>query len=298
MRNRISQVCSLLLIVLPFHAAAEQDQKTLIDELKVVVERARAERVADRWLQRDLDDLIARYDVPELTVRVFENFQDRRFAPSEGWRFSGPGMEVDRGYGLVSVVDPNASSGRAADARSEPDLSREEAVAGLLVNLLLQDKVRDEPDHRADGQSEAVPKGPAVGMLPADIPNAFLVEMELTLEETSEEARVAFSVFQSEAEAYGYALKLKTGPRGYVEIERQRQQQRAIVDSRDLGEVFSDGQSHRLAWLHDGSGRIVVTLDDAVLLDASDKAFRDDYRQFKITNDSGNLAIHHLKISG
>lgn len=280
-------------------AGAEEAPKTLIDELKVLVEKARSERAADRWLQRDLDDLVARYDVPELAVVVFENFQDRRFVPSKDWRFSGARMQVDRGFGLVCSVDPNATAA-PVETRDEPELSREEAVAGLLVNLLLKDQVREEPDtdKARDDQSDPVSTGPAIGILPANIPNAFLVEMELTLGETSEEARVSYSVFQSEAEEYGYSLKLKTGPRGYVEVERQRQQRSAIIDSQDLGEVFSDGQSHRLAWLHDRSGRVVVTLDDVVILDATDNAFRDDYKQFKITNDSGDLAIHHLKISG
>ena len=96
-------IAASLLLSIAAPGSAEEEV-TLLSELKTITEKAKAERAADRWLQRDLDDLVSRYDKPKLRELVLENFQDRRFVPADGWRFTGTQTQFDRGYGPVSYT--------------------------------------------------------------------------------------------------------------------------------------------------------------------------------------------------
>jgi hypothetical protein len=280
--------------------AAEDKQDQLLTELKTLTEKAKQERAADRWLQNELETLISRYSVPTMKILVSQDFQDRRFEASKDWTTTSGHFEFDRGYGLVSRVDPNAKAATSkADDPNRPDLSKEEAVAGLLVGLLLKEQrssAREEPVKPAEASVN--PAEAASIFLPTTVSNAFLLESELTLGETSEEARIAFGVFQSAKEDYGYQLRFKSGDRGYVEIQRIRNKGSSVVETRELADVFKDGKSHQLSWLHDSNGQIRVKLDDQIILEASDRAFKDDYQRLRIVNDSGELAIHSLRVSG
>jgi len=290
---------SILLMMTPALVFAENQNDKLLEELKALTDKSREERAADRWLQNDLEALIARHSAPEMEILLFENFEDRRFRPNPDWKVTGGHFEFDRGYALVSEVDSSKVTGDATPSAEEKELSREEAVAGLLVGLIMKEK------GKAKSQPESMPSEvkaskaqPANIILPTVIKNAFLLETELTLNELNEEARIEIAVYQTAKERYGYRLRMKTGKRGYLEIERVRNNGTSIVESISLPEGLSDGNSHQLSWLHDSSGRIVIKLDDNLLLQGEDKVFKDDYGRFSVTNRSGSLAIHSLKISG
>ena len=96
---------TLTLALLPLFcvpaAAGEADTQTLVDELRQLADQARQQRAADRWLQRALDDMVARYDWPWRKELVFDDF-------GEWVELYNPGTQPVPLEGL-SIVEPTAN---------------------------------------------------------------------------------------------------------------------------------------------------------------------------------------------
>ncbi|MCP3665689.1 MAG: hypothetical protein GY696_24870 [Gammaproteobacteria bacterium] len=298
--NSLLSLVITILLISPATAFAENSKQELLDELRTLSEKARHERAADRWLQNALEELVDQYSQPEQKLLLLDDFQDGDYTNTPQWHVLSGEFSVESGVGLRSRVDPNFIASTPPPKQKKKTTSKEEAVAGLLADILLGPSKRaDQPNPEpVEAEPTSDPTQPAKIMLTTSIPNAFIIETRFTLNETSDEARIELDLFQEESEQYGYHLYIKTGRRGYIELERVRNQKSVVIEGQNLASNLSDGSPHKLIWQQNDEGAISLTLDDQLLFEVRDKAFRDDYKNLSFTNRSGDLQVHEVSISG
>ena len=71
-----SLIATLALAAPALQAAGDDPQAQIVEDLRQLAQEARQRNAADRWLQRALDDLVARYDNPWQQPILFEDFGD------------------------------------------------------------------------------------------------------------------------------------------------------------------------------------------------------------------------------
>jgi len=283
---------------LPAYSAETKVSGKLLEELRQLTRESREKQAADRWLQRALDDLVARYDRPWQRTILFEDFSDGDYTRNPSWQLMEGRFDVVRGQGLVGHQDnagqavtqesPKASSGTA-----QPDLT------GALVGALLDQAFGPKPGARQEtaptqtGQPQY--GGPNRLRLKAGVSNAFALTATLR---ASADTRFGITLMQSEQERYGYRLKIDVAGKGLVELERVRNGMGAIVESRPLNVKLGDDRLHDLNWRQAPDGTVSVLIDENPVFSVRDRAFRDGYPWLELVHNQGDLTLRSLSIEG
>lgn len=283
---------------LPLHAA---DDAALVEELRGIVEKSRQERAADRWLQGALEDLLAKYDRPWQRQILYEDFRDGDYTRGPAWQVLRGSFQVVRGQGLYSSAQGYATgSGQGAPAQPA---SPSEALSGLIVGALLDRALgpSGDPSDSTSGNGADSPRatsgGPAEIRLRAGVSNAFAIDIGFR-HPTGGEAAFEVVLLQSEAGAYGYRLRVQSGPRGFIELQRLRRGQGAIVESQPLARSLADGALHELGWRQGPDGTVKVTIDGGEIFSVRDRAFRDPYPWLHLVNDLGEVTFRSVRVDG
>lgn len=279
--------------------AAGQSEKPLLEELRALAEKARRQQAADRWLQRALDDLVARYDRPWQRTLFFDDFRDGDFNRNPRWELLEGHFEVRRNRGLVASDDDTTrrDSPQESDRNSGGDARRKEDLGAALVGALLQQALGPGPDKNEAEPARPLRHGPDRLRARVNATNAFALNATLSASEEPP-TRLELALLQSPKARYGYRLRLQTGPRGFIELERIRNGRGAIVENVPLNQVFGDGRLHDLAWQQASDGTVKVMLDEKPLFEVRDRAFRDGYPWLELRHDSGDLTLRALRIEG
>lgn len=267
--------------------AAAGENAQLLDELRGIVEKSRQERAADRWLQRALEDLLAKHDDPWQQDVLYEDFRDGDYTRNPSWQVLSGDFRVVRGQGLVG-------SAKAAATDAAPQ-SASEALSGLIVGALLDQALGTKSEQTTSEGPAAGAGGPAEIRVAAGAGNAFALDIAFRAASDSD---FAIALLQSEAGRYGYRLHVTAGARGGVELQRVRRGNGAIVESRALNQPIDDGRLHELRWQQRGDGTVSVALDGQTLLEVRDRAFRDPYPWLTLRIDRGELTVRSLRVGG
>ncbi|MEJ1297299.1 MAG: hypothetical protein RPU64_09315 [Candidatus Sedimenticola sp. (ex Thyasira tokunagai)] len=275
----------------------EQLQK-LVDQLKEVTEKARDQRAADRWLLNALEDLVEQYNWPWRTQLVMEDFSDGDFQQDPAWQVRSGQFWVDGRLGLRS----RSRQQQVAEPKPEqPQQRREkEDIGKALLGALLQGALQ-----KRDRQQQATPPPAAVDryqsaeiQLPVAVPSVFAAELELSVHNApSEEGEIEFGLYQGAEGNSGYRLVLYTGRRASLELLSRRSGRTGVIDRVDIDDI-GDGNSHQLQWRRDANGQIEVLLDGNRVIRARDHSFRYPFKQFAITNNSGDFAVAGISLYG
>lgn len=280
----------------PIHAASDNEQvQGLVDKLQAITEKARRERAADRWLLTSLEELVERYNWPWRDTLVTEDFSDGNFHQDPAWQVRSGRFWVDGRLGLRSRSTQELSREPAAPQQPARNEDIGKALLGALLQGALNNNRQNAPDPEPQQESRYQP---AEIQLPLAIPNVFAAEVELSVHNApSEEGQVELGIFQAADGNSGYMLVLYTGRRASIELLSRRSGRSSVIDRVDIDDI-SDGNSHQLQWRRDGNGQIEVLLDDKQLIRARDQSFRYPFKQFSVTNRSGDFAVANVTIYG
>lgn len=285
----------LLTLMAPMAMAdrSERDMTQLIDDLRTLTDRSRKERAADRWLQRDLETLVARYDNPWRREILFEDFRDGDYDRNPRWQVLNGDFHVERGNGLrtSTSADPYSS-------QSEQTASPESALSDMLVGAALDSFLGPSKEQQQAQPKTDSPAGPAEIRVPAEITNAFAIDASFSLRDQRDRSRVELAVLQGNSAKFGYRLILSSGERRVIELERIRNGRVSIVDGAKLDKELADGRRHDLSWQQSTDGSIKISIDGQPGLSVKDKAFRDGYQWFQVGLEAGDLTLHRLEIKG
>ena len=293
-------IAILLLNIPPLHAAGKDDPQWL-EELRQLSQQARQRNAADRWLLRSLDDLVARYESPWKRAILYEDFSDGDFTRNPGWQVLEGDFQVLRGQGLNSTVRRYRDRPQTTTP-SKPQQAPETALGDLIVGALLERALG--PDLSSPGTDNTAPAieagdqdGPNRIRLKADVSNAFSMLINLRTRNT-DDTQIELALLQSTQARYGYRLRLQTGPRGFVELERIRGGRGAIIGSKSLDAMLDDQRFHDIGWAQLPDGTVTLTIDGQEVFTIRDRAFRDGYPWLALDHLDGELTVRSLRIDG
>lgn len=315
-KHRFTLVLCLLLPLASSLAAA--DSPELVQELKALTSKAKQQNAADRWLQRALESLVAKYDNPWTRVLLEEDFSDGDYQSNPAWHVLSGRFRVDASLGLVSRVQglpaanhpaANASPNTAAPATNNND------VAGALLGALLQNALGGgSPRQSANSTPSSAPSSapsstPSASRdkrvetaqirLPLAISNAFALQSEFSLHSgTTASYDMEYNLFQGTSARWGYRLRLRIDEPASIELQRVRRGRNEIIASAALPAAMKNGAIHSLNWHQTPAGLVQVALDDRPLFEIQDKAFRDGYQSISFVNRGGDIALRRLDIKG
>jgi len=270
--------------------ADRNTESKLLKDLRPLVEKARKQRAADRWLLRDLEDLLARYDNPWRREALFDDFRDGDYTHNPRWQVMQGEFEVLRRQGLYS--DARGRKGRRSDNAGDREMTPEEMISGMLMESMLgkQENSRNHDERRHRSRTAEI-------RVNADISNAFAIDMEFRLGRRQSND-LELILMQSNKARYGYRLRLATGKKGFVEMLRVRKGRTKVVQTADLGMSLNDGQTHDLSWRLARDGNVSVLIDDKELFLVRTRMLRDGFPWLQLNNNRGELVVRSIRISG
>lgn len=284
----------------------------LLDELKVQLDRAEKERLADPWFLRDLRNVVGKYDYPWRRQILFDEFSGSGPQPGPPWQVTAGEFLIDWRHGLRSVVRPAAKPQTQEQQPQQPtQKSGEGKLAKQLLGTILQQAIGPKPQGQTEsqggGQQQTTgPAQPAFAAViaPVTISNAFAVDVQLTSRPMDGlvDGRLEFGPYQGTDESAGYRLAyIPDAPAGSASLELLRLSSTGGIATLELYPNpvnLADGQVHTLLWTRDSAGAMAVKLDGQELIRVTDRSFRDPFSGFAIVNSGGDYAIRSIKIDG
>jgi len=293
-------MASLILPTTQVTAAKDQDA-ALLDELRSITQKSREQQAADRWLQRALDDLIAKYDWPWQRKLMYEDFSDGDYTHNPTWQVAQGDFHVIQGKGLASSIraDKSQRNNEPEPAPSQPK-SSEDALGAFVLGALLDKALGTEKSEKKNPSTAARIEsytGPNQIRLQANVTNAFAVTLVIRTG-LDKPSQFDIALLQSKKGLYGYRLRIATNSKGFVELVRIRNGREAIVDSQKLPININDNRLHDLAWRQNSDGTVIVLLDEKPVIEVRDRAFRDNYPWLQIEHQAGELTIRSVRVDG
>jgi len=320
MRTRLA--CTTLAAALLAVPAAAQhsggdDTTKLVDEIRTLLDKGERERLADPWFLRDLREVLQRYDDPWRTLILEEDFSARGSEPPPPWRVLRGEFLVDWRRGLRAVVEPGRAPPPPPQQQQRQEPPREERrddskdVAKALIGALMQQALSGESarDERPAEPAAEQPAPPAAATTPPEpafvtaavaIPNAFAISIELSARPVAGVAtpRLELGPYQGADIQAGYRLVHESGASPSFTLLSASTRRTATVDLVDRAIDLTDGEPHRLEWTRDSAGRMRISLDGEVLIEVTDRRFRDPFDGLAVLNAAGDFALRRVRIDG
>lgn len=265
--------------------------QTLVNELRAELDRAEKDRLADPWFLRDLRQILDRYDFPWQVRILHDDFSGQGPGPDAPWRVTAGEFLIDWRHGLRTVIKPPRQT--QSQQQSDP-------TAALIGALLQQALTGEQGGQQTTSQEPTY----AAMIAPARISNAFAIEIELSSRPVDgvSTGRLEFGPYQGEGANAGYRLVYSPGaPAGSPSLELLRVSSRGTTSTLEFYDQplsLQDGQPHTLTWTRDRAGMMVVKLDGQVLMETTDRSYRDPFDGLAVVNSGGDYAFRRVTIDG
>ena len=299
---RIFRRISLLVIIfiLPFNLAAEDDIQVLVDEIQALADKSRQERAADRWLQIALEDLVAKYNFPWKNSLLSDDFADGDYTSGVQWQIDSGEFWVDRRLGLRSQVVETIDNSRQQPAQQQQDKSDEDigrALIGAFLQEALGPKNSSQPSQPAEPETRTRKTVSAIRTAVA-IPTTFAVEAIFSQNNRpGEPGHFEWVVMQDLQASNAYKLIVTTGQKAMMDVVRIRGGRESYVETIEIPGV-NDGGEHTLSWRQKGDGSIEVFLDGEQVVQASDRGFKYGFKYLAMSNQSGDFSVSAIEVLG
>ncbi len=250
------------------------ETKALISELQDLIKRIKSNRAADRWVLRELRQLVKKNQRNWSRLLMHERFTRRLYRLNRNWEITSGRFHVQSGRGLQSNAMVTYSS--------RDDQGKE--IAAILLNSLLGGDNRHTRKRRI-----------AQIITHKKITNAFAVRARFG--SIDDDSRISLMLSRGRDKDTGYRLVLNTeGKRDDVNLVRVTRHGRTVINSYTGRLRLDDGADHNLEWTRDRYGRMVVAIDGRELFHVSNSDIRKGFSQFSITNIGGNYLLRELML--
>jgi len=274
----------------------------MVKALRALIDEAEHARAADPLFLKDLKALAKKYDVATPAARAAatpvqlmrDDFRDGDYTRGVRWTVVSGKFWVEDAVGLRTLVTQTAAQPTATEQQPR---QREGDLASAIIGNLLSKTLGggDSQPARDEPQQQAAPTEPAEIRTALSIPNAFTIRMELTSRAGEGEFHVA--AYQGRDALYGYRVVYAPGARTGLKLVRFSPRRDRVIGSYNRRLNLEDNRLHVLEIKRGTDGRMVVSMDGAKLIEATDTAFRDPFDGFSATNMAGDYAIRDIAIS-
>ncbi len=275
--------------------AGTENLGKMVDELRQMVDEAERARAADPQFLRDLKSLADKYGgAGPLSHLLFsDDFSDGDYTRNPVWTVTSGKYWIEKGYGLRSFIEAGASNTSSQSQSSSQKLSKEELLIGVL-GAVLGGKVQNQQDQTSQNNTNTLAQAAEI-YLSQSISNAFRLEFDLA----SWVAGGHFEIgpYQGNNRNTGYRLVYQSGQSPALQLVRHYASSSAVVGSyKNL--KLEDQKSHKLIWQRDANGRTKVSMDGALLMDVTDRSFRDPFSGLVVQNNKGDFTVKTIKAFG
>ena len=200
-------------------------------------------------------------------VQIRDDFADGDHTRNPAWRIASGRFEV-RGEGLNSTMIPPSE--------------RAEDVGRQILSDLLQQQL----GFTLPGQETA-----AVAYLPTRIGSEFRIT---TVVSGSAEAHSHLDLgpYRGDKLNHGYRLNYRTSEPRPLQLIAVNESGISVIASARL--PLDSGGPHRLVWERDAEGRMTVTRNQEILIDAVDRTANDSFDGFSLINAGGDWTLHEV----
>ncbi len=267
-------------------AAATEE---LLRELTAMTDAAERDRAASPDFLADLRRLIARYREAWPVVWFHDDFADGDFAYAPAWTVFTGQWTADPSSGLRSDARPTAARTQTSESPSP-----EQLAVDLLGVFLDQHGARpvDEP-------SVAPPlstSGEATIGLPRPLSNAFSITLDLV--DLGGAGLLEARVYQTPTREPGYRLVYQAAPDPSFAIYRRSRSGTVMIGETVVPVRLTPGVAAPVVWSRDQVGDMTVSVDNEIVLRASDTLFRDDWDGFLLRNAGGYFSLRSVTAAG
>ena len=281
--------------------AANERLQGFVDELNRLTDPAEKSRAADPGFLRDLRGLAQAYDRPWRTRLLSDDFQDGDFTHNPGWTVTAGKYWVERGWGLRSAVkaEPAQTGGEDRQRSSGKDVAA--AIFGQILQQALDPEGRATGGRQGTGAAATV-LNPTAIQTTLRLTNAFAVEINFSswVSEDAPGGRFEIGPYQGapvgDARAAGYVLAYVQG--GGLDLIRITGRGSSIIDSRPGPFLLEDKKFHRLEWTRRADGLMTVSLDGKEIMNATDRAYTQDFDGLRLVNRGGDYNIKSIVVNG
>jgi len=264
--------------------AAPDRLQELVDRLMALIDKARKAEAADPKFLDDVQNLARGYDRPTMKLVLGDSFSDGEFTSHPTWTVTRGAYWVDGKWGLRNRVAGTESAG----SNESKDLRGGQLAAAIIGGLISKATGKQGGTASASAAAET---GNAIHTL-QPVANAFSVQLALSSLATP--GHFAVDMFQGSNRATGYSIRYVAGDP--LQLVRYSDTSVSILDTSAKPVVLEDGKVHRLEWTRGADGAMTVTIDEAEVVRATDRGFRDPFDGVQLSNHEGDFVIGRVSV--
>ena len=273
----------------PSPAGASDDQaQAIVDRLRELIEKGRQQGSISRDMRAELRALADQYDWPWRVQVLLDDFADGNFTANPTWVVTSGEFWIDRYEGLRTRIEPPAPQQQSSQGGSGD-------AATVIIGTILGQVLKPQ---QPQGSAPAAASTEAVIHAAAGFTNAFALEIELRALPGTAGQSIEFGPYQGERRDWGYRLSYEAGNAPSLELTRQSPGRSSVIEFSDSVPALDDGARHIVQWRRTDDGIMIVLVDGAEVMRASDRSIRNPFDGVSILNRGGDYAISRISVDG
>lgn len=247
--------------------------ESLLKELQKSIDKADKWNKARPSFLKELQNLVNQYRKEIRKVFFYEDFSDGNFENNPTWIVKSGQFRISKNGRLrnqVSAAPPSQQS------------SSEEGALGIILREILdasEEKDRDEPAKQEEKD--------AVVQTLVTIGAAFEIDLSFASGSKWGAMEVVLLGGEPATPRYRMVYHAAASQDRPIEIIRERDSRRYIIESAMQFPKLDDGELHRLQWIRDVQGQMRVLVDGEEVLSTVELFYRDEFTGLALVNRGG-----------
>ena len=268
--------------------ASDNQTQAIIDRLRELIEKGRQERSISQGMRAELRALADQYDWPWRVRVLIDDFADGNFTANPAWAVTSGEFWIDRYEGLRTRLEAPAKQQQTSQGESGD-------AASVIIGTILAQVLKPQ---QQQGTTQAAAPTEAAIHAAAGITNAFALEIELRALPGTPGQSIELGPYQGERRDWGYRLSYAVGDAPTLELTRQSPGRSSVIELSDSVPALDDGARHTVQWRRAADGAMVVLVDGAEVMRATDRAILNPFDGVSILNRGGDYAISRISVEG
>lgn len=285
----------------PWQGQPDQQTRSLLEELDTLIDRAERDNAASPDFLRDLRALEQRYGgqaaaagqnqarsrTTAADIVVADDFRDGNYTANPAWTVLRGDWGIFPDTGLRSDLTGRAG-GRTAGRGEQPSPQSMEGLAMQVLGTVLSQQAGERQPQGATPTGDEV----AAIELEQRLPNA--VQLDMVVSDQAGQGQLEMRLYQTSSRDPGYRLVYRPDMKPSLALYRVSQSGISLVAEADRPVTLPVGEQHRIVWARDANGQMSVTVDGRLVLEATDRGFRDPWTGFMLVNTGGDFALRSI----
>ena len=176
---------------------------------------------------------------------------------------------------------PSTQQGNGGDVAAQ--------IFGQILNQALGGK-----SQQATTQQQPTKTNYAVISTAVAIPQAFKILFEFS----SWQAKGRLLIGPSLAGSPDAGYRLAYTPGGKYQLLMITEKGSSVIGSVESGATLEDRRKHSFLWSRTGDGRMKISLDGKLIIEATDRTLGRSFAGFQLTNQGGDYIVSSVTVSG